>query len=48
MPVIQELKNKTLIISIPKHLAKFKGWKKGIIIDFIEKNGDIVLKVRNQ
>jgi len=34
MVKLQELPNGQLIITIPKKLADFKGWKKGIIIKF--------------
>ncbi|MFX0092790.1 MAG: AbrB/MazE/SpoVT family DNA-binding domain-containing protein [Candidatus Hodarchaeota archaeon] len=47
MPKIQEMKTKTgevLFITIPKALAKFKGWKKGDELEFIEENGSVVLR----
>lgn len=36
MVKLQQLPNGQLILTVPKKLAEFKGWKKGIIIKFKE------------
>lgn len=34
MVKIQQLPNGQLILTVPKKLAEFKGWKKGTIVKF--------------
>jgi len=34
MVKIQQLPNGQLILTVPKKLAEFKGWKKGVIVRF--------------
>jgi len=34
MVKIQELPNGQLVLTVPKKLAEFKGWKKGTIVKF--------------
>lgn len=45
--IIQESKGvnrgPVLSITIPKHLAAFKGWKKGDALVFEEKDGNVIL-----
>lgn len=36
MVKIQELPSGQLTITLPKKLAEFKGWKKGMTVDFRE------------
>ena len=42
MPKIQEVKGK-YTLSIPKDIAKLKGWKKGTVLEFKEQLGIITL-----
>jgi bifunctional DNA-binding transcriptional regulator/antitoxin component of YhaV-PrlF toxin-antitoxin module len=42
--IVQELQHGQLIISIPKAIASFKGWKKGTKLKILEYKGDVVLK----
>jgi bifunctional DNA-binding transcriptional regulator/antitoxin component of YhaV-PrlF toxin-antitoxin module len=47
MPRIQESQTKTgpvLTITIPRAIAKFKGWKKGDRLEFKEDNGKVLLE----
>jgi hypothetical protein len=34
MVKLQQLPNGQLILTVPKKLAEFKGWKKGMVITF--------------
>ena len=34
--IVQELKNGQLVITIPRAIAEFKGWKKGTKLEIIE------------
>jgi len=40
MVKIQRLPNGQLVITIPKQLANFKGWKKGMDVQFREHDKD--------
>ena len=46
--IIQEnTSNGQLFVNIPKELSKFKNLVKGMEVDFVEANGEIVLKIVN-
>lgn len=36
MVKIQQLPNGQLILTVPKKLAEFKGWKKGTLVKFMD------------
>jgi hypothetical protein len=36
MVKIQQLPNGQLILTVPKKLAEFKGWKKGTIVKYLD------------
>jgi hypothetical protein len=36
MVKVQQLPNGQLILTVPKKLAEFKGWKKGTVVNFKE------------
>lgn len=40
--IVQELKNKQLVITIPRAIAEFKGWKKGTKLRLIEDRFGVV------
>ena len=43
MVKIQQLPNGQLILTLPKKLAEFKGWKKGMKVTFKEHGPDSVI-----
>jgi hypothetical protein len=34
----------SIMLTIPRQLVALKGWKKGDVIQIVEKDGDLVLK----
>ena len=48
MVKIQQLPNGQLVLTIPKKLAEFKGWSKGLKIVFKDHKDGVLLEIKEE